>query len=250
MKRKYRLVLAFDGTAYHGWQRQQNGVAVQEIMEDTLSGVMGGPVAVTGCSRTDAGVHARRFVCSFFADTTIPAEKLPFVLNTLLPPDIRAIGCETAPDDFNARFDAVRKTYKYQILNAPFADPFLRNYAWHYPAKLDFEKMKAACAVIRGKKDFRCFMAAGSAVKNTVRDLDGLWADKEGDLITVTASTNGFLYNMVRIIVGTLVYIGNGKLNLEELGELIEKGDRRLLGITAPPQGLRLYKVEYEKREK
>lgn len=245
MTQKYKLTLAYDGTNYHGWQRQQNGVTVQEIVEDVISRTVGENTAVTGCSRTDAGVHARKFVCSFFADTTIPAEKLPFVLNTLLPRDIRAQGCETAPEDFNARFDAVRKTYKYQILNAPFADPFLRNYAWHYPVKLNFSKIEAACEIIRGERDFRCFMAAGSAVKNTVRNLDQLRAEREEDLITVTASANGFLYNMVRIIVGTLVYIGNGKLSLENLAELVEKGDRRLLGITAPPQGLRLYDVEY-----
>lgn len=245
MRRKYKLIISFDGTAYHGWQRQQNGLTVQEIIENVLTGITGVETAVTGCSRTDAGVHARRFVCSFFADVTIPAEKLPFVLNASLPPDIRAIGCELAPEDFNARFDAAGKTYKYQILNAPFADPFLRNYAWHYPSRLDFSKMLAACDIIRGERDFRCFMAAGSKVKTTVRNLYELRAEKEGDLITVTASANGFLYNMVRIIVGTLVYIGNGKLALRELGGLMETGDRRLLGITAPPQGLRLYEVEY-----
>ena len=148
--------------------------------------------------------------------------------------------------DFNARFDAVRKTYKYQILNAPFGDPLLRRYAWHYPVRLDFGKMEKACAVIRGERDFRCFMAAGSVVKNTVRNLSELRAEKAGDLITVTATSNGFLYNMVRIIVGTLVYIGNGKLSLDCLAELLTAGDRRLLGITAPPQGLRLCSVEYE----
>ncbi len=245
MRQKFRLVIAYDGTAYHGWQRQLNGITVQEIMEDTISRIVGEDTAVTGCSRTDAGVHARKFVCSFFADTTVPAEKLPFVLNTMLPPDIRAQGCETAPEDFNARFDAVRKTYKYQIFNAPFADPFLRNYAWHYPVRLDFGKMEAACDIIRGEKDFRCFMAAGSKVKNTVRNLSELRIERDGSLITVTASSNGFLYNMVRIIVGTLVYVGNGKLGLDGLADLVERGDRRLLGITAPPQGLRLYDVFY-----
>ncbi len=245
MKQKYKLTIAYDGSAYHGWQRQQNGITVQEVMEDVLSRIFGMDTAVTGCSRTDAGVHARRYVCSFFADTTIPADKLPFVLNTVLPPDIRAQGCQIAPEDFNARFDAVRKTYKYQILNAPFADPLLRSFAWHYPVRLDIDKMRAACDIIRGERDFRCFMAAGSVVKNTVRNLYELKIEKEDGLITVTASANGFLYNMVRIIVGTLVYIGNGKLSLEELADFMATGDRRLLGITAPPQGLKLYEVEY-----
>ncbi|MGN1098162.1 MAG: tRNA pseudouridine(38-40) synthase TruA [Clostridia bacterium] len=246
MVSKYKLTIMYDGTAYHGWQRQQNGITVQEIMEDTVSRIMSKETAIVGCSRTDAGVHARMYVCSFFADTTIPADKLPFVLNTMLPPDIRAVGCELACEDFNARFDAVKKTYKYQIWNTSFGDPFLRNYAWHYPVKLDFEAMEKACGIIRGEKDFRCFMAAGSVVKNTVRNLSELRAEKDGELITVTASANGFLYNMVRIIVGTLVYIGNGKLKLDELEGLIREGDRRKMGITAPPQGLRLYEVLYD----
>lgn len=243
---KYKLTLMYDGTAYHGWQRQQNALTVQELLEDTLSGIFEKETVVTGCSRTDAGVHAKMYVCSFFADTTIPADKLPFVLNTRLPFDVRAVGCEIAAQDFNARFDAVKKTYKYQILNAPFADPFLRNYAWHYPSGLNFENMALACDIIRGEKDFRCFMAAGSVVKNTVRNLSELKAQKNGDLITVTASANGFLYNMVRIIAGTLVYVGNGKIDIGRLSALIEEGDRRKMGITAPPNGLALVEVCYK----
>lgn len=242
---KYKLTLMFDGTGYHGWQRQVNGITVQEIIEDKISRAVGASTAVTGCSRTDAGVHAAMYVCSFFAETSIPADRMPFVLNTMLPRDIRAVDCRIMPDNFNARFDTVKKTYQYSILNAPFGDPFLRNYAWHYPSKLDFDAIVRACDVIRGERDFRCFMAAGSAVKNTVRNLMELKAEKDGNLITVTAAANGFLYNMVRIIVGTLVYIGNGKLGIDELETLMENGDRRMLGVTAPPQGLRLVKVEY-----
>lgn len=241
----YKLTLMYDGTLYHGWQRQKNGITVQEVMEDTLSKIFGEETAVTGCSRTDAGVHAKMYVCCFKGTTTIPADKLPYVLNTVLPQDIRAIECVQAEDSFNARFDTVQKTYKYQIINTPHGDPLLRNFAWHYPVKLNFEEMERACGIIQGKRDFKCFMAAGSVVKNTVRNLKELTVEKNGDLITVTATADGFLYNMVRIIVGTLVYIGNGKLKCEELLELMENGDRRLLGITAPPQGLRLVEVVY-----
>ncbi len=242
---KYKLTLMYDGTAYHGWQRQQNGITVQEVMEDTVSEMLHAETAIVGCSRTDARVHARTYVCSFFGETTIPADKIPFVLNTMLPPDIRAVRCEAVHDGFNARFDTVKKTYKYQILNSTHANPFLRNYAWHYPVQLDFAQMQRACEIIRGRRDFKCFMAAGSVVKNTVRNLMELSAEKDGELITVTATADGFLYNMVRIIVGTLVYIGNGKLNCDELLQLMETGDRRLLGITAPPEGLSLVEVVY-----
>lgn len=241
----YKLTLMYDGTNYHGWQRQKNGITVQEVMENTLTSVFSSQTDVVGCSRTDAGVHAKMYVCCFKGETTIPADKLPYVLNTALPDDIRAVECTIVDDSFNARFDTVQKTYKYQILNAPHADPLLRNFAWHYPAKLDFGQMERACEIIKGKRDFRCFMAAGSVVKNTVRDLKELKAEKNGSLITVTATADGFLYNMVRIIVGTLVYIGNGKLRCEELVPFMESGDRRLLGITAPPQGLMLFDVIY-----
>lgn len=242
---KYKLTIMYDGTAYHGWQRQQNGITVQEIMEDTLSSIMGTEIAVVGCSRTDARVHAKMYVCSFFGETTIPAEKLPFVLNVMLPPDIRAVKCETAADDFNARFDTVKKTYEYKILNTTHGNPFLRSYAWHYPIALNLEEMQEACGVIRGRRDFKCFMAAGSKVKNTVRNLSVLSAERDGGIITVTAAADGFLYNMVRIIVGTLVYIGNGKLTVGELPALMASGERKALGITAPPEGLSLVNVEY-----
>ena len=242
---KFKLTLMYDGTAYHGWQRQQNGITIQEILEEKVSGMLGVETDVVGCSRTDARVHAKMYVCSFAGETTIPVDKIPFVLNVALPPDIRAVRCETAPEDFNARFFAVKKTYEYRILNTAHGDPFLRNYAWHYPAALNLSEMERACDIIRGKKDFRCFMAAGSKAKTTVRNLSELSIRKEGDLITVTAGADGFLYNMVRIIVGTLVYIGNGKLSARELAGLIENGDRRKLGLTAPPQGLSLVKVEY-----
>lgn len=242
----YKLTMAYDGTNYHGWQRQKNGITVQEVLEDILSNMFGKPTVVTGCSRTDAGVHAKVYVCSFSGETTIPCDKIPFVLNTSLPDDIRAYKCELERDDFNARFETVTKAYEYKILNRAFNDPLLRNFAWHYPVKLDVEKMQEAAELIRGKRDFAAFCAAGSSVKNTVRNLTELSVTKEGDLITIRAAADGFLYNMVRIITGTLVYAGNGKLNVSDIPDFIEKKDRRLLGITAPPQGLSLVEVNYD----
>ncbi len=242
----YKLTMAYDGTNYHGWQRQKNGITVQEVMEDVLGKMFGVPTAVTGCSRTDAGVHAKVYVCSFSGETTIPSDKIPFVLNTMLPDDIRAYECVVMHDSFNARFETVSKAYEYKILNRCFHDPLLRNYAWHYPVKLDIEKMKKAAEIIRGKHDFASFCAAGSVVKSTVRNVTDLTVNSDGDVITVRAEADGFLYNMVRIITGTLVYVGNGKLQVEDIENLINKKDRRLLGITAPPQGLSLVEVNYE----
>ncbi len=242
----YKLTMAYDGTNYHGWQRQKNGITVQEAVEDVLSQIAGESVVVTGCSRTDAGVHARVYVCSFTMKTTIPADKIPFVLNTKLPPDIRAYKCEVMHEGFNARFETVTKAYEYKIVNAPFQNPLMRNFAWHYPIKLDLDKMHKAARIIQGKHDFASFCAAGSTVKSTVRNLTELTVKSDGDVITVRAAADGFLYNMVRIIVGTLVYVGCGKLSEDDIAELIEKKDRRLLGITAPPQGLALVEVNYE----
>lgn len=242
----YKLTIAYDGTAYHGWQRQKNGITVQEVLEGIVSQIMGKETSVTGCSRTDAGVHAKIYVCSFDGESTIPYGKIPFVLNTMLPPDIRAYKCEAAPDGFNARFDTVTKAYEYKILNAPFADPLLRNFVWHYPVPLDVKKMQAAAEKIKGRHNFASFCAAGSCVRSTVRNLSELTVTKDKNVICIRAAADGFLYNMVRIIVGTLVYVGNGKLLQEDIEELIEKKDRRLLGITAPPQGLSLVEVNYE----
>lgn len=242
----YKLTMAYDGTNYHGWQRQKNGITVQEVLEDVLQNIFGIATTVTGCSRTDAGVHARIYVCSFNAQTTIPADKIPFVLNTKLPDDIRAYKCELMHDGFNARFETKTKAYEYKIINAPFQNPLMRNFAWHYPIKLDIGKMQRAAKIIEGKHDFASFCAAGSIVKSTVRNLTELTVTKDGDIITVRAAADGFLYNMVRIIVGTLVYVGCGKLSENDIAELIEKKDRRLSGITAPPQGLALVEVNYE----
>ena len=242
----YKMKMAYDGTNYHGWQRQKNGITVQEVLENVLSEMFGKETVVTGCSRTDAGVHAKIYVCNFSGETTIPADKIPFVLNTKLPDDIRAYSCETVPEDFNARFHTVTKAYEYKIVNRPFQDPLLRNFAWHYPVELDIGKMQRAAKIIEGKHDFASFCAAGSVVKSTVRTVTELTVKKEGDIITVRAAADGFLYNMVRIIVGTLVYVGNGKLSENDIKELIEKKDRREMGITAPPQGLSLVEVNYE----
>lgn len=240
-----KLTIKYDGTEYHGWQRQPNALTVQEVLEDVLKKVMKEDIVVTGCSRTDAGVHAKMHVSNFQSNTTIPVGKIPLVLNQFLPRDIRAADCTVEEDNFNARYCTVEKTYRYRILNAEHNDPFLSRFVWHYPIKLDIDKMKTAAGYMVGEKDFTAFMASGSSAKTTVRNLKRVEVEKEGDLITITATANGFLYNMVRIIVGTLVYVGNGKLTADEVKTILEEKDRRLGGVTAPPQGLILEEVVY-----
>ncbi len=240
-----KLTIKYDGTDYHGWQYQPNGITVQEVLENTLQKVLKNKISVTGCSRTDAGVHAKMHVSNFKAETSIPVHKIPLVLNQFLPDDIRASECEMVDDDFNARYHTVEKTYRYRILNQEHNDPFLSRYVWHYPTRLDVEKMKEAACFMVGEKDFTAFMASGSSAKTTVRNLKKVEVEKEGNLITITACANGFLYNMVRIIVGTLVYVGNSKLTAEEVKRILESKDRRLGGVTAPPQGLILEEVVY-----
>lgn len=240
-----KLTLKYDGTEYHGWQRQPNGITVQEILEDALKKVLKKKIVVTGCSRTDAGVHAAMHVSNFKCETSIPVHKLPLVLNQVLPCDIRAVKCEEVDEDFNARYHTVEKTYRYRILNCEHNDPFLSRFVWHYPIKLNVEEMKKAAEYMVGEKDFTAFMASGSSAKTTVRNLKRVDVEKDGDLITITATANGFLYNMVRIIVGTLVYVGNGKLSADMVRTILEEKDRRLGGVTAPPEGLRLEEVVY-----
>ena len=240
-----KLTLKYDGTEYHGWQRQPNGITIQEILEDALQKVLKKKIVVTGCSRTDAGVHAAMHVSNFKCETSIPIHKIPLVLNQQLPKDIRAVCCEEADEDFNARYHTVEKTYRYRILNCEHNDPFLSRYVWHYPIKLDVDKMKKAAEYMVGEKDFTAFMASGSSAKTTVRNLKRVEVEKDGDLITITATANGFLYNMVRIIVGTLVYVGNGKLPVSEVKRILDEKDRTLGGVTAPPEGLRLEEVVY-----
>lgn len=242
----YKLTIAYDGTAYHGWQRQKNGITVQEVLENAVKRLFNTETTVTGCSRTDAGVHAKTYVCCFNGKTTVPTDKIHTVLNTFLPSDIRAYKCEEVSDNFNARFAAVKKAYEYRILNSEVCDPILRNFVWHYPIKLDIEKMKYAASLMCGKRDFAAFCAAGSIVKSTVRNLMELSVREENGMIIIRAAADGFLYNMVRIITGTLVYVGNGKLEADDIPHLLEKKDRRSVGITAPPQGLSLVEVNYE----
>ena len=265
---RYRAVISYFGAKYVGWQRQLNGLSVQEVLERALEKTFGTPTSATASGRTDAGVHAEGQVVHFDAETSIPVDKIPFAVNTELPDDVSMLSCEVAPEGFNARFNAKRKTYRYSIYLSKHLRPMLEPTHEHIVVPLDLTAMKEAAEVIEGEHDFKCFEASGSVVKNTVRTvyeiavdckpLEKSQADKTGNLtesfdeskafdctIDVSVTGNGFLYNMVRIIAGTLVYVGLHKLTVEDIKNIMETGDRKRAGKTLSAKGLCLVKVEY-----
>lgn len=237
--------ISYDGTDYHGFQRQQNGITIQQRVEEAISAVTGESITITGCSRTDAGVHACDYVCNFKTNSKIPPDKFPFALNTVLPGDIRCFkGC-AVNDNFHARFSALSKIYSYKIYNAPHANAMFSRYACHFPVALDVSKMQLAAKDFIGEKDFSAFMATGGQQKTTVKEIYSLNVEKNDNLIEIKIHANSYLYNMVRIIAGTLMYVGCGKINHLNIPAIIESCDRRKAGITAQPQGLCLEKVFY-----
>ncbi len=243
--RNIALRLSYDGSRYHGWQVQKTEISVAETMEKALSRVCGHPVRTVGCGRTDAGVHAMRYCANFRTDCTIPTDRVPFAVNALLPADIAVSAAVEAPEDFNAIGSCLKKEYVYRLLNRPIRDPFLENRVCFYPQRLDLERMRRAAAAFEGTHDFRAVRSVGTETKTTVRTVHWCRVEKEGDLFLISVCADGFLYNMCRAIVGTLVYASYGKLSPEEIPALLEKGDRRLTGPTMPPQGLYLNRVWY-----
>ncbi|MGD9567259.1 MAG: tRNA pseudouridine(38-40) synthase TruA [Sedimentibacter sp.] len=246
MVRNIKLKIAYDGTAYHGWQTQLNKATIQETIEQAISVIVKQKVNLTGSGRTDSGVHALGQVANFAADTNIPEDKIKIALNANLPLDIRIIESEDVPLEFNSRFDAHDKTYMYQIYNDRVWNPFYCRYSAFVPSYLDFEKMKLSAVALVGTHDFKGFMASGSQVKTTVRTVYEANLTKEDKLIKLYITGNGFLYNMVRIIAGTLIDIGKSIKEPECIKEAINKMDRNLLGQTAEPQGLFLVNVNYK----
>ncbi len=244
--RNIALCLRYDGSRYHGWQVQKNEISVCRTVEEAIAKVTGETVHLTGCGRTDAGVHALRYCASFRSETRIPIERVPLALNSRLPADIAVLDAAEAEEDFNAIRSCLRKEYVYRILNSAIRDPFLEKRVCFYPQQLDMALMRRAAAAFEGTHDFRAVRSVGTKTKTTVRTVYWCRAEKEGPLITVSVCADGFLYNMCRAIVGTLVYASYGKLLPEEIPALLEQGDRRLTGPTMPPQGLYLNRVWYE----
>ena len=244
--RNIKLTIQYDGTDYHGWQSQDNALTVQDVLENAVKEITGVKPKIIGCSRTDTGVHAKRFVANFKSETKIPCMKLPLALNTKLPRDVVCVLAEEAEPYFHSRYHAKKKTYTYYIQNSRFPDAFKLDYAWHYPYSLDIDKMKKAAEAFLGEHDFIGFAASGFTVKTTVRTIYSLEVDRvEDDLIKITVTGNGFLYNMVRIIAGTLAFCGCGKLDPMDMPDIIASRDRKRAGITAPAQGLYLTEVYY-----
>ncbi len=246
MSRNIAMRLMYDGTEYHGWQVQKSDRTVAGTLEEALSRLCGETVRLTGCGRTDAGVHAACYCANFRTDMTIPVERLPLAVNPLLPDDISVISAAVAPDDFNAVLSCIKKEYTYTLINARIRDPFRRNTAYFYPAPLKLDVMKKAAEKFVGTHDFAAVRSVGTETKTTVRTVYYCELEKTGDEIKMRICADGFLYNMVRAIMGTLIYCSEGKIDPEEIPELLETKDRRLTGPTVPPQGLCLTRVWYD----
>ena len=243
--RRFFLIVEYDGTDYCGWQRQINGPSVHQTLEEALWRLTGEEIAVTGSSRTDAGVHAMGLCAHFDSATRIPPEKIAFALNTVLPPDIRIRESGSAPEGFHARYGACGKVYRYRFFNSRHDCAIGRQYAAHVPLALHVDLMNQEVQALIGTHDFEAFAASGSVVKSTVRTIYRVQVTRCGDEVTLLVLGDGFLYNMVRIIAGTLMEVGTLKREPGAIARAIETRDRLALGQTAPAKGLTLMRVLY-----
>ena len=240
------LKLMYNGAAYHGWQVQKDLPTVAETLEKALSSVCGGRVKVTGCGRTDAGVHAERYVTNFRTDSRIPCERLPLAVNTRLPEDIAVAAAFEVDEGFNAIGSCLKKEYTYRIYNSRIHNPFYVDRAYFYPKRLDEAVMDRAARAFEGKHDFRAVRSVGTETRTTVRTIYYCYVTRSADLLELKVCANGFLYNMVRAITGTALYAAEGKLTPEDIPAILESGNRTLAGPTVPPGGLYLTKLWYE----
>lgn len=240
----YKVTILFDGSQFSGWQFQKNAPTVQGTLTETAERFFGEKVSVTGCSRTDSKVHAENYVCNIKTTRAISPEGIVRGMNTLLPPTIALKDCEEASEDFHARYDCKGKEYCYKILNTRERNPFLHSRVFHFPTILDPEKMGEDAKAFLGSHDFTSFMASGSKITDAVRTIYDVSVTEESGVITFSVSGNGFLYNMVRIMVGTLIDTSLGRTN-KSISDIIELKDRKYAGFTAPPEGLYLNRVYY-----
>jgi tRNA pseudouridine38-40 synthase len=241
------LTVAYDGSGYYGWQRQRGFISVQQRLEEALSTLLKREITVRGASRTDTGVHSLGQRAVFTDDKlTIPVNKIPYALNSFLPEDIVITDAVEVDESFHPQYSVTDKTYEYKILNAEFNNPMLNRYTEFIRQRLDIEAMQRACGAFLGEHDFKAFCATGGSSKTTVRTIYSLEVEKEGSIITIRVNGNGFLYNMVRILAGTLVYVGLGKIAPEDIEGIIASLDRTRAGKTLSPNGLTLMEVNYE----
>lgn len=243
--RRIRLRVAYDGTAYCGWQVQPEVPTIEGELNQAISRLTKEEIIVIGASRTDAGVHAKGNVAVFDTESTIPADRFVYALNPLLPEDIVVVASDEVEADWHPRHCDTEKTYEYKILNSKFPDPMRRRDTYHVSFDLDLEKMREAAEYLKGEHDFKSFCNVHTQVEDTVRTIYDLEVEKEGELITIRVRGNGFLYNMVRILAGTLIGVGRGAIDPEQIPAIIETKDRQKAGMTVPPQGLRLVEIDY-----
>lgn len=244
--RNVAMKLMYNGTAYHGWQVQKTEVTVAETLENALAKICGERVHLTGCGRTDAGVHAEAYVANFRTDSRIPTDRLPFAVNTHTPEDIVVREAYEVPMDFNAVTSCIKKEYTYRIFNSRIKNPFYVNRAYFYPKHLDEELMDRAARAFEGTHDFAAVRSLGTDVKSTVRTIHYCYVNRNEDLLELKVCANGFLYNMVRAITGTVLYAAEGKLTPEDIPIILQSGNRTLAGPTVPPGGLYLTRLWYE----
>ncbi len=243
--RVVRLIIAYDGTGYVGWQRQETGESIQGLIEGALAKIDGGAVTLHGAGRTDAGVHALGQVASASMTASLDDRTLGRALNANLPPEIRILDVATVADDFHARFSATTKTYEYRIWNAPVVRPFVRLYTWHVPQPLDMVRLQEASAAIPGEHDFAAFQGSGGVTHTTVRRILSAGWRADGEALIFDIRGEGFLRHMVRSLVGTLVEIGHGRRGVDDLARLLRAPARADAGRTAPAHGLFLVRVDY-----
>ena len=243
--RNLLLTISYDGSAYHGWQVQENAVTVQEVFQSAVKKLFSQDIDIKGCSRTDSGVHANKYCLSFKTDKDIPNENIVMALNTYLPKDIAVLSCTDVPEDFHARYNVKTKKYVYKLYNGKIRNPFLDKYAYQYRYDIDAEYLNREAQAFCGTHDFAGFCSAHSGVEDTVRTVKSFSVERDGDIVLFTVEADGFLYNMVRIMVGTLIFVAEGKIKAGELESVIESKNRRLAGKTAPPQGLYLDEINY-----
>lgn len=243
--RRIRIIVEYDGTQYVGWQIQPNGISVQQRLAEALTSVTGEHCTLHGSGRTDSGVHALAQVAHFDTEARMDASKFAVAMNMSLPSDIRVLYSEEAPPDFHARFSAKEKTYRYTLQLGPHARVFTRSTALHVHTQLDLSRMQEAAAACVGTYDFCGFMSAGTTLENTIRTIYSSAWTEENNCYHYLVTGNGFLYNMVRILVGTMIEIGTGKRDVSSITEALATGQRADAGPTAPPHGLTLMRVRY-----
>ena len=244
--RNVALHIKYDGTRYHGWQTQKSVETVQQTLETALERLCGHSVKLSGCGRTDAGVHALRYCANFRTESGIPVQRLPLAVNSLLPPDIAVLGAVYAPEEFDANLSCIKKEYAYRIVSSRIRDPFLVSRAYFYPRGLDVEAMRRAAAHFVGMHDFAAMRSVGSQTKTTIRTVHWYEIEQRGDMIELRVCADGFLYNMARAMAGTLIYVSEGKLTPDDIPGLLERKDRCASGPTVPPQGLYLNRIWYD----